>query len=278
MTLPRPDRRAVLGGLALGAAALSPAAALARGRAPLDPVADLALIHRKLVWSGNADLTFSWLRGVRYALIDNRLLPLWDMHVGTIFRTRDLADGYEVAALSTSFYTDLQTGRFLESFHNPITGATLPITYYPPQPQRIVYGASGRVAPTAGFLARLDQHVEIGPAWFDGDTVAVASDYRAYSPDASPTPGVRVNDLSTNVGRLAEVADPHSPNPPATLIFNDLNTWPAWLGMGDRPGSYVSRAWGRKAFAWTEMPPVWRDLMQSRYPKIAADPAGPLGL
>jgi hypothetical protein len=278
----RPDRRRILGRLLSGAAAGASMSASAWGghaaalRPGLDPVRDLALIHRKLVWSADATPTFSWLHGVRYALIDNRLLPLWAMHVGNVFRTRDLPDGYEVTVLSISVYTDLKTGRFLRRFVNPVTGAEVEIGYFPPRPQRVVYGPTARGVATAGPLARLDQHAEFGPAWIDGETVSVWGDYRAYSAESSPPTAIRVNDLSTYLGRLGEVADPEIANPASTAIFNDINTWPAWLGMGDRPGSYVSRAWGRKAFAYADLPEVWRDIVEREHPAISRDPIGAL--
>ncbi len=282
MTALPTDRRALLRlGVASTAAALAP---LSDGRAetapgPIDrparPVGDAQRVHRKLAYSMDSTLTFTWLRGVRYAAVDNVLRPLWTMHLGTMFRTRDLANGYAVTAATTTFYTDLETGRLLKTVQNPITGKTVEVRYFPPTPQTLVYGRSGPPLPDAGPLAGLENHVETGPAWIDGETISVLGDHLAYSRERGPS-AIRVNDLSTFIGLATDVENPHLPNPPSTMIFNDLNTWPPWLQMGDAPGAYFSRAWGRKAFAYDAMPGVWRALMRTEYPAIDADPASAL--
>jgi hypothetical protein len=282
MTIPPTDRRALLQlGIASTAAALSP---LSHGRAesalsPIDrparPVGDAQTVHRKLAYSMDSALTFSWLRGVRYAAVDNVLRPLWTMHLGTVFRTHDLANGYAVTAATTTFYTDLDTGALLKTVKNPITGKTVDIRYFPPTPQTMTYGRSGPPTPDSGPLATLENHVETGPAWIDGETISVLGDHLAYSHEGGSA-RIRVNDLSTFIGLAKDVADPRIPNPPSTMIFNDVNTWPPWLQMGDAPGAYFSRAWGRKEFSYDAMPGVWRALMRAEYPAIAADPASAL--
>jgi hypothetical protein len=282
MTILPTDRRALLRlGVASTAAVLSP---LSDGQAqqapsPIDrparPVADAQTVHRKLAYSMDSSLTFSWLRGIRYAAVDNVLRPLWTMHLGTLFRTHDLSNGYAVTAATTTFYTDLDTGQLLKTYPNPITGKTVDVRYFPPTPQTMTYGRSGPPKPDSGPLARLENNVDTGPAWIDGDTISVLGDHLAYSHEAGPS-RIRVNDLSTFVGLAKDVADPRLPNPPSTMIFNDLNTWPPWLQMGDAPGAYFSRAWGRKEFSYDAMPGVWRALMRTEHPRIAADPAGAL--
>jgi hypothetical protein len=277
------DRRALLRrGVASTAALLSP---LSPARAepapsqidqPARPVGDAQTVHRKLAYSMDSSLTFSWLRGIRYAAVDNVLRPLWTMHLGTLFRTQDLVNGYAVTAATSTFYTDLDTGKLLTTVKHPITGKTLDVRYFPPTPQTMIYGRSGPPLPDSGPLAPLENHVDTGPAWIDGDTISVLGDHLAYSHEVGPS-RIRVNDLSTFVGLAKDVADPRMPNPPSTMIFNDLNTWPPWLQMGDAPGAYFSRAWGRKEFSYDAMPGVWRALMRTEYPAIAADPAAVLG-
>ncbi len=282
MTLLPADRRALLRlGVASTAAVLSP---LSNGRAqpapsPIDqparPAADAQTVHRKLAYSMDSTLTFSWLRGIRYAAIDNVLHPLWTMHLGTLFRTHDLPNGYAVTAATTTFYTDLDTGRLLKTVKNPITGKTLDVRYFPPSPQTLIYGRSGPPKPDSGPLAGLENHVDTGPAWIDGETISVLGDHLAYSHEAAPSL-IRVNDLMTFLGLAKDIANPGVPNPPSTTIFNDLNTWPPWMEMGEAPGAYFSRAWGRKEFSYDAMPEIWRALMRTEYPAIAADPGSAL--
>jgi len=278
------DRRRLLRlGLASGAAlwpidqvrAGVPAAALdGADDHPVAPFGDAMLAHRKLAYSADTSVTFSWLRGVRYAAVDAVLHPLWTMHLGTVFRTRDLADGYEVTAATTTFYTDIDTGAFLRQVKNPVTGARVDIHYFPPKAQTLVYGRTGPTQDPAGLTGAFDSRTQTGPAWIDGDTISVLGDHIVYSSAGAPAAKhFRVNDLSTFIGSARDVADPATPNPPSTMMFNDLNTWPAWLGMGDTPGAYISRAWGRKVFAYADMPQLWLALMAEHHPQAHADPA-----
>jgi hypothetical protein len=65
-------------------------------------------------------------------------------------------------------------------------------------------------------------------------------------------------------------------NPHCAQFFNDVLTWPKWLQMGDQPGSFVSRCFGRKVYAYDQMPAIWRQLCQKALPDVAKDPLGAL--
>ena len=86
----------------------------------------------------------------------------------------------------------------------------------------------------------------------------------------------QINDHSTYHGSLRDVADPDVKNAPATWSFNDLNTWPAWMEMGDNPGNYFSRGFGRKVFAIEDMPSTWHRFATDRFPEVMKDPRGAL--
>ena len=80
-----------------------------------------------------------------------------------------------------------------------------------------------------------------------------------------------VNDWSTYVGSLAEVSDPKVRNAAAAQTFTDVLTYPAWLQMGDKPGTFVSRCYGRKVFRFEAMPAAWRSFFAWKFPTAAAD-------
>ena len=64
-----------------------------------------------------------------------------------------------------------------------------------------------------------------------------------------------------------------------TLFFRHdgaVLSFPPWLGMGDRPGDYVSRGFGRKASGFRSMPDRLQDLIKERHPDIYKDPAAAL--
>jgi hypothetical protein len=274
------SRRLVLTGAAAmaGSAVSSPARAGGPRRFDPSSPADQALAFRKLAYSSDGETGFWWLRGRRYGLVDGDLTPFWDMHVGSWFRTRDLASGdFEATTISVSVYTDCASGAVLEDFVNPYTGKTIRIGHFPPTPAKAVYGPAGR-RPTPGAApAGLAAKAAIGPTWVQGDSVYVTADViLAGALVSDPAGRVRVNDLTTYVGAVRDVTDPAVAMAPATQMFNDDNTWPAWLEMGERPGTFFSRAQGRKVFRYEDMPSVWRGVMARLHPSIARDPAGAL--
>ncbi|MBL8644525.1 MAG: DUF1838 family protein [Rhodospirillaceae bacterium] len=130
-------------------------------------------------------------------------------------------------------------------------------------------------------------------AWAEGDEVWVQGDLdirmeaegdkqvsAAMGAGGSGTRGdmptmtrlMQVNDWFTYHGKTKDVLDAKNVNPASDLYFNDLNTWSGWLKMGDKPGNFIGRGFGRKVFAYDDMPALWRKLVAERYPDIAKNP------
>lgn len=282
-------RRTVLGllGAAASMATISGTSRAAKRPQPSWPPPDLGnrqeLLHvyRKLAYSLDETVTFWWMRGTRYGLVDTVTTPFWDMHIGAWLRTRDLDEGsYEVTMASANFYTPPDSTELLEVFQNPYTGKQVPINYHAPRARRNVMGPDGS-SPFGGVpgMTTTDRSTDKGPGWIEGEDVVVRGDsmLRAVPTDAGPDarPFV-VNDWSTYVGSLAEVSNPGVKNPASVQYFNDILSWPEWLQMGDHPGNYVSRCFGRKVFAYDQMPAVWRQLFERALPESAKDPYGVL--
>lgn len=256
--------------------ALSPRVSAAATNSLLNPnnPDDLYIIHRKLNYSFGDGLVFWYIQAVRNGLVDSQFTPFWKMDVGFIASVRDLDDmRYEVKTMSAIFYTDLETGKLIDSFDNPYTGEKIPVR----QP---TIGVSTRTHGKTGLEARpprpgidMKEYGDIGPAWVIGDDVWCQADtgFRIEANDERPLP-TQINDWFTYHGSISEVSDANVKSAQATQNFNDINTWPAWLNMGDHPGNYVSRGFGRKVSSMTAMPESWQALMRDQYPREFADP------
>ncbi len=282
--------------LAAGAAAMLPASLAASvptaARASLNPgdPDDLALIFRKLAYSLDGELGFWFLTATRHGLVGAELIPFWQMNIGRFFVVHELPGGnpgrnYYVTQMGITFYTDLETGEFLRTFRNPLTHKTVQMPYgrpvasrfAPPTPMKTDYEltlAMGSQAPNTQMKEPGPLGTgALGPAWIQGDHVWVQQDHLLIAPPAGgDAPRRRVNDLTTYFGSLRDVLDPSVKMPPAGHSFTDINDWPAFLEMGDLPGTYYSRGMGFKASSFDEMPEIWRRLMRHEFPEIARDP------
>lgn len=279
-------RRSLL--TAAGAAFVAPSIIGRAQAATFDPKNPdhLAMAHRKVVYSADDSLSFMWLRAMRYIMIDSVLTPLWELHSGMICRTVDRPDGgYDVHAISSIFYTDLETEKFIETFKNPFTGKTVTFPYaLPTAPKTAVrvthFTKTGPAEEpvTAPGMKVVARNNKLGPAWVVGYQLILRAD---SSMRLEPTePGKRmsqVNDWLTYTARVGEVMDPNNKNVQCVQAFNDLNTVPTWFGMEERAGNWIGRGFGKKVFRFEDIPNPWRELFTAKNPDMAKDIRGALG-
>jgi len=277
-------RRTALG--VIGATAAAPFVGASAARAEqidldLTDPAHTLLITRKLAHSMDDSLVYWWANLSRMVMLDKIATPLWNVYVAAVLKTRDIDEhgGYETTAISMVFYTDLETGQYMRTFDNPITGETVDIGYFPAKPGKRVTTIGGPKAegPTRPGYKITSSH-PLGPAFIEAGDVWVRVDdstrMEPLTPEAGPV--FRVNDWSTYHGALSDVANPEIANAPATWHFNDILRFPPWLGMGDRPGDFVSRGFGRKVSGFRAMPDRLQGLIKERHPDIYKDPAAAL--
>jgi hypothetical protein len=235
---------------------------------------------RRMHFSTSSDTFCWWMRGTRFAVIESRAVPLFEMHVGTIMRCRDAgaAGEFDVTSLEIVFNTDPATGALVEHWPNPFTGETVDLQIAPVGPNTMHYGANGAVLPTELPGSKIESVQRTGRPVVEGDDIWIDAESRAtVTPNAGGTP-FRVNDLSTYRSRLSAVLDPAVAFVECDVSYNDVTSWPRWMRMGDRPGNRFARASGRKVAHYDAMPRRWREVIAERFPKIAADPAAALDL
>lgn len=256
----------------------------------------VGLAYRKLGWCAEDKLTLHWINLTRYGMVDSKLTTMWDSIIGIMFTTKDITgtDGeYDVTSISLAFYLDPKTGEMMETYVNPWTGQKLDIPYGEGKPSTRRQKAVGMDIGMRSMPGMKSSASSSRQAWTEGGEVWVRGDLDIRmeaegggQAAASMGPGgsggraeaptmtrlMQVNDWFTYHGNAVDVMDPAVKNPPSDLYFNDLNTWSGWLKMGDQPGNFIGRGFGRKVFAYADMPENWRKLMSARYPEIAKDP------
>jgi hypothetical protein len=239
---------------------------------------ELARLYRRAAWTADDRVTFSWLHGTRFALIDSAFTPLWQMHIGNWFTTRDLdGGGFEVTWVTANLYSDLESNKLLERFRNPFTNQVLDVPYRAPRVSKLTFGPDGQRAGDAPAGFTMTRTAAYGPAWLEGDTLWIRGDLAYRGEPTTPDKRMfQVNDWSTYFGSARELLDARVRNPRTSQAFSDINTWPDWLGMAGVAGNFVSRCFGQKAFGYAEMPAAWRGLVEARFPDVARDPVGAL--
>jgi hypothetical protein len=238
----------------------------------------LYLIFRKLSYSMNSDVTFWMLHATRYGQVDHKLTPFWQMNVATWFSVKDMDDGaFEVTNMGATFYTDPKTGAFMETFKNPYNGKEFKLPYGTPKPVKLVYTREHPPSRPARAGYKVTDNEGYGPAWIEGNDIWIRSDTAVRGePSEAGKKVYQINDLSTYFGAAKDVANTGNKNPAAKWAFNDVNTFPDYMEMESGAGAFFSRGLGRKIFRYQDMPALWRDLMEKRFPDVARDPAGAL--
>lgn len=237
----------------------------------------LHLMHRKLAYTLDDRLVYWNIDAVRMGFKDGQLTPFWNMHVGLIYKIEDIsAYRYRVKHIMKIFYSDLETGKLLETFHNPYTGEKRPVKQPGLMKSESNFGLRGVERPkqaTNSDAGPSQRHDTIGPARIIGDDVWLNSDsiYRSEPPNRR-NQLIQVNDWSTYHGSMKEVADPNVSSAAATHTFNDLNTFNhPWVGMAGVRAWSISRGFGRKNHSVSGMPDAWKGFMQDTHPELLSD-------
>lgn len=237
--------------------------------ASFDPLAPNSLhqLYRRIRFGADGQAVYWWLRGTRYGLVDNVLMPFFDMHVGSIHRRRDFdADRYEISSASAIYYTAVGGDALLERWENPVTGRTVRFEYAAPRIGITSYSLTrGQlVASELPGLRAVPQH-SLGPARRDAGRIWL-DEASHVQVDRGSAPAMKVHDLYTYSVAEADLTSTGGLTP-AIAAFNDFNDWSPRFEMGDHPGSSISRCAGSKVAELSAMPARWRGLFDSLHPQ-----------
>ncbi len=279
MTNPIFDRRTVLGGTAAaGLLSFVPPAVAATSSEIIATRSRLLPLLRKARYAADNRLVVWWARVPTFGNINARLTPLFTHEVASLYTTKDRDDGgFEAISLEIVFTTATDTGEHIEEIYNPYTEEIVPAVKGAIGPTTIIYTPDETILPAALPSVRLDNEARLGPAlvangqfWLRDDVTTTVS----Y--DEPGKADFFVNDMAIYHGLMAEIEDPDVPMPHATISFESVTSWPAYLNMGDRPGSRLGRGHGQKVASVGEIPERIRTLLERFHPDIMANPLAAL--
>jgi hypothetical protein len=268
------SRRGFLLGMAAGAASAASAAS-ARASAvtdprnalsPIDwgdPVSRLEAIVRML---GRSDggIALRWTDGVLVARVDAVTTPLFRVLSQIYSRHRRRADGgWDAALFEMVYFVDLESRALLETWRNPLTGQVVPVPQTTLGPTRLTYLPSLEVTrpPMPGLDMSFDHRVLVEGV--SGDDLWVTERLDSFM--APPAPGVPpfgFHEAFTFHASAAALADRSRAHVESTVQKFNVLGWRPWMAMGDRPGTTVTRGFGRVVADRAGLPVVFQQLNQ----------------
>ena len=270
------NRRSVLaglGGVAL-AGTLRPARALVGSPTGTDlgNRRDLLTALAKMRGATDERLCIGYVVGARYAVPVHKAIPMMGILAGTFSQYRRISDdAFESRALEIAYFTDLETGKLLEKWKNPVTGTTVDVPLTRMGPSRVILTADGLTVPKlSGEAAGLQLKHIFQPPVIVGDDVWITEQINIDGPP-SPRPFV-YNELSTYHTRKSDLADPRLATVPTQVQDQSLITYRSWMGFGDTPGHTLARGAGTRAATVADLPPYYVELTRRLHPDVLKDP------
>lgn len=258
------------------AATTAPSAAAAATGGRLDATNSTAVMNALVKLRGSLDgkLAFWWMKGPRYGVVGTQVTPLFENLVASWHRFVRQPDGnYKVTVVELSYYVDLKTGKFLEKWRNPITGAMNDVEYivFGPvtatmkpngiTPPESTPGAELRVKPTIGVISQYQDDI-----WMQEDVAATIIPKTA---GRTPYSG---NDIATYHGSVKQILDPSRQSADASIHYQSITDWRTWMKMGDIKGALMARSTGRKVWTADDMPQDIIAIAKRMHPKIIGNP------
>jgi hypothetical protein len=229
----------IAAGVTAGAAVGAPTAVQARtpDKLPTDPKEVLDAIVRTNGTSGSKRITWK-TRTTVYAVQSSGVIPLVRARGSSSGWWTKKDDSTWIRYSSTlSMFEDLDTGRFLDEFTNPLNGHVGKVgvsfnrhkegEYFTTMGN--YYGSMKKAFP--------DSYPD-EPLHADWDLDAGIVRLRSTS-NFPPILKQPTRENVTHTVRAAELFDPKVETPQATVTGWNIRPWEPWLGMGDAPGHVI---------------------------------------
>ncbi len=268
------DRRSTIAGLATGAL-LTPGVAMARQGTGLDLTSPSGRLRTFSLMRAALDeqLCSSWMKARYYAVVEDRMEPLFGVVAAVFARYRPKPDG-SLAAVSgeIAWFTDNETGAVLDEFRNPWTGKTVKVPEGGLSPSTYTIGTDlsltlGRAVPG------LEMAHEVLPIEARGKDVWMTERSRsAFSIPGKPRP-FRYSESNILRADARALSAKGAKRVTSDVGFTNVCSWRPWLEMGDHPGHMTASGMGKQNTTLDTFPPAWIEATKARRPGFLDDPA-----
>lgn len=211
---------------------------------------------------------WSIAQGRIYALQEGEMpIPLVGVDGLRYLKFTPERDGYAMAVRDWGYYTDYATGELLETFVNPITGAT---TH--PEPLLTGYaewhmGPNGQEIEGYTGEAWLKDKPLLMPWVFQGEKTTVTLELLVKYGNGGY--GAEWVNLTTNT---TDFGDDSVTSAPMQFSWTGYSPWMRWLDMGDRSGRTLWNSNGFKTATLDDLDPVIRAIHERFNPGSLDNP------
>lgn len=212
-----------------------------------------------------------WYNGTMYAIVgDQQPVPIMKFEGMEIYWMRQIsASEYELTGNTVTFFRDIETNEFLETWSNPYTGKMLEVE------DAVQGGGKGRGFSYATNGIRpmaFKDKIEASPLqleWsFARDTLWMHNQ-TVYPPGMAPPRAQR----QTMFAPINDFLDDSVRSLPSIFSSTVFMPWLKWMDMGDQPGHVVWHASGAKLKSIDDLPPEYRARAEAEYPaRMTANP------
>lgn len=261
------------GALAMFGSAQALAATTARGH-PLDLETPAGRLRAFMMLRAALDekLTMSWVSARYYGIIADRMDPLFAVTSAVFSRSRALADGsFETVNAEIAWFTDPESGKVLDTYHNPYTGEDVKVPQGGYAPSKLRFGPDLKLH-LEKEVPGLEMSHEVLPFDVRGDDVWVTERTRTAMSFPGASKPFRYSESNTFHASKAAMEAPGATRVPVQVSFTNVCSWRPWLNMGDRPGHLTATGVGGHNANWDQMPTNWIEATRERRPEILKDP------
>lgn len=244
--------------------------ALAGDAAPTAPAARGLDDLVKLRCSTNPDdEVIIWWSGVLYGLQEQQApKPLLGFEGYNICRAEQQSDGsWRLLTRELTFYRDPATGRIVDEWHNPYTGAANTVVHVANDPVNTAFRAGGPAMPwtDSGETTMLALNIPLAypnplqpeefPAESSGPMYVGSEHFMFFAP-------------------RAQMDDPALAQVDATVGWTRIGPWLPWMEMGGIEGRLLYVGQGNKKALVAELPADIQERIHRDYPEYAHAPSG----
>lgn len=207
-----------------------------------------------------------WWKGTIFAQEPGKkTYPLMAFEGYNICRAEKQEDGtWRLLTRELSFYRDLETGKILEQWKNPISGESNEVMAVANDPVNMVMSPAMKL-----------------PWLVQGDDVMLSLNIPlAYPNPLQPDAYPKASSGPMYVGSEhfmfhasgSDLANPALKSAPVSYGWTRVGPWLPWMQLGTLPGELLYIAQGAKLASFEQMPQDIRQVVKSKYPEYEQAP------